>query len=124
MNNLLQVAVGGAFGALARYLLSLKIISLFDTKFPFATFLVNMSGCLLIGFLFSLSAKGVLPARLGPLFFGGLLGAYTTYSSFALETVQLIQNKDWTIAVAYILGTNIAGLLFVFSGVYIGRLIT
>lgn len=92
--------------------------------FPLGTFLVNMIGCLLIGYLFQLSeSRGVLQAE-GRLFvFVGLLGGFTTFSSFGLETFQLIKDGEIIYATVNAVGQVVLGLMLVWLGVVAARLI-
>lgn len=123
MNTLLQIGIGGATGALLRHLIAAAVKTGVKTSaFPWPVFIVNLSGCLLIGIIFSLSSKfpGIEKYRL--LLFSGILGGYTTFSSFGLETFALWENNQYQTAVVYVLGTNIAGIALVFIGAYLGRL--
>lgn len=96
MNQLLAIAIGGAFGSVARYGLSTGVYTLFGRDFPYGTLAVNVLGCLAMGFLFVLfverfTADGVL--RAGVLI--GVLGGFTTFSSFSIETFNLIEAGEW-----------------------------
>ena len=96
MNNLLFVALGGAIGACMRYGVSLMMVSWFGKSFPLATLTVNVVGSFVMGLLFSLLEHGIvadLPWR--SLFGIGLLGAFTTFSTFSLDTLLLMQQGDW-----------------------------
>jgi fluoride exporter len=122
MAPILQVLIGGAMGALTRYGLSYLLPATNGSTFPWNTFAANLAGCLLIGILygFALTNEGI--AKYSFLIFTGFLGGFTTFSSFGLETLQLYQNKQLLLAVYYVLGTNIAGLLFVFTGYQLSQL--
>jgi CrcB protein len=100
MNNLLFVALGGALGASMRYGVTLLMISLLGKGFPYATLLVNVIGSFFMGILFSVIEHGMmsdLPWR--SLFGIGLLGAFTTFSTFSLDTLLLLQHGEWFKAV-------------------------
>ena len=104
MINLLAVAVGGAVGASMRYGVTLAMISLMGKNFPYATLMVNVLGSFVMGLLFSLIEHGIvadLPWR--SLFGIGLLGAFTTFSTFSLDTLLLLQQGEWQKAVLNIL---------------------
>lgn len=116
MPVILQVLIGGAIGAISRYGVSLLLPTSDGTRFPLATFAVNLLGCLLIGLALGLVTKEALNKQYLPLLVTGFLGGFTTFSSFGLETFLLFQNKQFALALYYVLGTNLAGLLLVFAG--------
>jgi CrcB protein len=104
MNNILFVAIGGALGASMRYGVTVLMISLLGKGFPYATLLVNVIGSFVMGILFSLIEHDMmadLPWR--SLFGIGLLGAFTTFSTFSLDTLLLLQDGDWLKAMLNIL---------------------
>jgi CrcB protein len=116
----LLVGAGGAAGANARYLLGREISGQWPTTFPWGTLLVNVSGCLALGVLIGwLVARGDRPvARL--LIATGFLGAYTTFSTFAYETVRLLEDGRLASAIAYVaaslvfcLGAAAGGITFI-----------
>ena len=110
--NIVYVALGGAFGAILRYLV--KFIC-GNTAFPFATLTVNLLGCLLIGFL-----GGVNREINRPFLIAGLLGAFTTFSSFGLETAELFMKGSYLMGTVNILVNNILGLALVYVGFRFG----
>ncbi|MEI6897008.1 MAG: fluoride efflux transporter CrcB [Psychromonas sp.] len=96
MNNMIisitLVACGGAFGATLRYLISLGMISLFGKGFPFATLAVNLLGSLMMGFIFqSVQQETIASSPWWPLISVGFLGALTTFSTFSMDNVLLLQ---------------------------------
>ena len=122
MFNLLLVAAGGAVGAAARYSLSGAIARAAGNGWPWGTFVVNLSGSLLIGVLagwFALRGEQAEPWRL--LLGVGVLGGFTTFSAFSLETVQLIERKAYAPAAAYALGSVVVGVIAVFAGLWLAR---
>lgn len=102
--NLLLVGIGGGIGAIARYLLSGFILhQTTDWKFPLPTFLVNVLGCLVAGFLGGLIVKQEWFSVQHRLFlFTGLLGGFTTFSAFGVETVHLLRAGHVGIAALYV----------------------
>jgi len=99
MNNLILniglVACGGAFGATLRYLMGIGIVSLFGKGFPFATLAVNVIGSLIMGYIFQLIQQGSLSATpWWPLIGVGFLGALTTFSSFSMDSLLLLQQGE------------------------------
>jgi fluoride exporter len=124
LQRVLWVGLGGFLGANARYWLSLWVQSRWDTGFPWGTLVVNVSGSLLLGFLMTLlvqrASLPVAPAL--RLFFAvGLLGAYTTFSTFEYETFALLTAGERLRAAWNVLGSNLAGFAAVWIGVLLGR---
>jgi fluoride exporter len=116
-SKVLVVALGGAFGATARYGMNLVFGQMF-LPFPFATFLINITGSFLIGFLmFKFEANETV--RL--LLVTGFLGAYTTFSAFEYETFQLTQTKQLLTAFLYVALSFAIGFIGVALGVWVGR---
>ncbi|MDQ6786120.1 MAG: fluoride efflux transporter CrcB [Acidobacteriota bacterium] len=120
--KILAVAFGGAFGAVARYLLNISPLSNIFQSFPFATFFINVSGSFLIGFLLILlTEKFPASENLRLAIIVGFLGAYTTFSTFEFETFALIREKQLTSAIVYVSLSFALGLIGVLSGVFIAR---
>ena len=120
-NNILVVGLGGAAGSILRYLCQKWINESYHHNFPMATFIVNISGCLLIGILYGLSEKGnILSPQARLLFITGFCGGYTTFSTFAFENVSLLRTGDHSYFLLYVLGS----VLFGIAAVYLGNLIT
>jgi CrcB protein len=118
MKQLFFVGLGGALGAIFRYLASVVTSKYYIGNFPLATFLVNISGCFLIGVLIGgLSSSSQNSNDLRLLFVTGFCGAYTTFSTFAAENLTLIEHGNSRIALLYILLSIILGVLAVWLGV-------
>ena len=121
MRALLLVAIGGALGSVARFKLSGWVLHhAVSWRVPVGTFLVNVSGCLIAGVLAGMTAKhqGFSPdARL--LLFTGLLGGFTTFSAFGLETVLLMKRGEWLIALGNVVLSVSAALLAVWLGFFV-----
>ena len=117
MKNLLIVAFGGALGALARYGLSSWTQTRIQGAFPWGTLVVNATGCLAIGVLWHLvEDKGTVGPAGRLLIATGILGAFTTFSAFGLETVVLIQTRQFAWALGNVAGNVILGFGFVWLG--------
>jgi len=113
---LVAIAVGGALGALARYGLTV-LWPHASGAFPWATFVINVSGCLLIGCLMVLvDEAGVRHRLLRPFFGVGVLGGFTTFSSYVLDVQQLLSAGAAARALLYLAGTVLAALLAVWVG--------
>jgi CrcB protein len=116
------IAVGGALGALARYGLDRFIEHQLMTVFPWSTFAINLSGCLLVGVAVgALVDAHHLPAWLRVGAVVGFLGAYTTFSTFAQETHDLLHSGHVTLALLNAAGSVAIGVVFVTAGLALGR---
>jgi len=118
MKAVLLVALGGAVGSVARYKLSgLVLHHTVDWRFPAGTFAVNVVGCLLAGVLAGLAEKhDMLSADARLLLFTGLLGGFTTFSAFGLETMHLLKRGEVAIASANVLLSVAAGIVALWVG--------
>jgi CrcB protein len=120
---LLAVAVGGAAGSMARYLISTWSIARFGAGFPFGTLAINLSGSFLIGVVFALAAaRGGMSPYLRLFLTTGILGGYTTFSSFAYETYALGAEGELFKGASYAFGSVIVGVLAAYLGVLAVRL--
>jgi fluoride exporter len=119
---LLVIGSGSFIGGIFRYLLSLFIQARFMLTFPFGTLSVNLIGCLLIGLLFGLSDKWSLTQEWRLFLVTGLLGGFTTFSAFSIETVNLLQDGQLGHATAYVTASVVLGVLAAFIGMAITRL--
>jgi CrcB protein len=120
MMNFLLVALGGAIGASARYGVSLAIPA--RDGWPWATFVVNVSGSLLIGLLAGWLATRAEAGEPWRLLFGvGVLGGFTTFSAYSLETLRLFERGDIAGGAAYAIGSVIAGLGAVALGLALAK---
>jgi CrcB protein len=118
------VAIGGAAGAVARYVVDLAVSSRTGGGFPWGTLAVNVSGSLVLGFLFAMSIeRDILPADIrGPVLIG-FIGAYTTFSTLMLESWRLVEAGATGLAIANVVGSSFLGLVAVFAGLAIGRVL-
>ncbi len=122
MSKYLWVGIGGFAGAIARYALGVWIYDRLGTRFPYGTFVINITGCFLIGVILTVldSRVGVPPAwRLAiPI---GFIGAYTTFSTFEYETFRSVQSGQASIGMLNIALSVIVGYFAVWLGVMAGR---
>jgi CrcB protein len=118
------IAVGGAFGSIARYWVGSTVASRLGTKFPYGTFVINLTACVLIGFSLTFLAKrtGLNPAWrfLVPI---GFIGAYSTFSTYEWETLSTLRSGAFLEASLYALGSLILGLVATWLGVVIAEAI-
>lgn len=114
--KILAVFVGGGIGSLTRYLFSIWIGGLWNGTFPLGTFLINLIGCFLIGFLGGSAERTTIDPRVRLLIQVGFLGGFTTFSSFGLETVQLARRGEGLLATTNVLGSNLLGIGLVVVG--------
>ena len=116
--NILLVAFGGAFGSVSRYLLGTWIQSVSRSiDFPYGTLIVNLIGCFVIGFLSQLAeARGVFTSEARAFIFIGILGGFTTFSSFGNDTINLLCDGETFNALANVGANVILGLLLVWLG--------
>ena len=121
--SLLLIAVGGALGALSRYYLDTAVTRLLGPT-VLGIFLVNITGSFLLGVLISATETHITWQHNARLFAAiGFLGSYTTFSTFTLATVALVQDGDLTQAALNVGGSIIVGLTAALVGLYIGRLL-
>ncbi|MBM7069972.1 CrcB family protein [Actibacterium sp. 188UL27-1] len=115
--NILLVALGGALGAVLRYLTTLAV------AFPFGTLTVNVVGSFLMGvFLVLLAERGL--DRWIPLVMSGILGGFTTFSAFSLDTIRLFEDGRPMEAGAYAIGTVLLSLIAIFAAIMLTRALT
>jgi CrcB protein len=114
----LVISLGGVLGANTRYFVSLYVAERLGTAFPYGTFIINVTGSLVIGFFLTLVTERFSVDPLWRLFFAtGFLGAYTTFSSYAYEAAQLTRDGAYGLAFLYLFGSVLAGMLGVFAGI-------
>jgi CrcB protein len=116
LSHIALAALGGGIGAALRFLLSGYVIAFAPTlKFPLGTFLINIIGCAAIGAIAGLSTKHEVSEGLGIFIVTGILGGFTTFSAFGLETVTLIRAGHIYQACAYMGGSVLLGCVAVFA---------
>lgn len=124
MTQLFWILLGGAIGTGCRFGVNQLVALLLGqpSRFPYATFIVNLTGSFAIGLLAELFAARWRAAEVWrAALLVGVLGGYTTFSSFSLETLTLIRNNQWALAMVYALGSVVAGLLAVWAGTIVAR---
>ena len=118
--TLFQVALGGAIGALGRYLTHIGALRLMGVGFPYGTLVVNVIGSFAMGLLFvALMERGV--SRHAPFFLTGVLGGFTTFSAFSLDTLALVEKGQGSIALVYVVASVGLSLAAVVAGLALGR---
>ncbi len=116
MIKILAVALGGAIGSTGRYLTSLAVESFSNSRFPYETLAANLLGCFLIGLLWGYFERLTISNEFRLFLFTGVLGGYTTFSTFARENIQFFKTGEPFSALSYILVSNLIGLSLVAVG--------
>lgn len=117
------VAIGGATGAVGRYLLGLWIAARVGPDFPWGTFAINVSGAFFIGVVLGLATEGIISPEVRLLLAVGVLGGYTTFSTFSYETLELLLDGNMIAFLLNAAGQLGAGLLAVALGLIVSRLL-
>jgi CrcB protein len=119
---LIAVALGGALGSLLRYFVASAIQTPASAGFPWGIFVVNISGGFLMGVIVELGAlKLNLAPEIRTFLTVGILGGYTTFSTFSLDSVLLLQRGAYASAAAYIVGSTVLSIAALFAGLYLVR---
>lgn len=116
------VALGAALGANGRYYFGVWAAERFGAGFPYGTLLINVSGSFLIGLVAAFLAPRGLSANWRLLLIVGLLGGYTTFSSYSFEAMRLVEEKSFGLAALYLCGSPILGFGTCVAGTLLGRL--
>ena len=123
IKNILLVAVGGAAGSVARYLLSALVQEHTQSTFPVGTMTVNVAGCLIIGFVTALAAEhGAISPGMKLILTTGFCGGFTTFSTFINETLTLGVHGAGATAVAYVAVSVVLGFIAAAAGMQLGRM--
>jgi CrcB protein len=119
----LWIFIGAGIGGLCRYWLSNAIYFLVGRQFPYGTLVVNITGCFLMGLLFVLALERLdnFGLQLRAFFLVGVLGGYTTFSSFSIETINLFESGNWLGALLNVFASVIICLIAAWVGVVGGR---
>jgi CrcB protein len=111
VNQILWIAIGGAAGAVLRYLMVMGLANLFPLNFPLPTMVINIIGSFAIGAIIAAwSGANNFLYTIKPLLIIGLLGGFTTFSSFSFESIILFQNRETFKAFSYIILSNFTGI--------------
>ncbi len=122
ITKLLIVAAGGSLGSVLRYLVYVFFDKQYVSSFPWATLTVNIIGSLLIGFLWGFFDRYYISTGMRLLIFIGLLGGFTTFSTFAFDIFSLFRDGEFKLLAAYLLASNILSIGTVFIGYALTRL--
>ena len=118
--TIIYIAIGGAIGSVFRYLISVKINKIWLHSFPLATFLINILGCFILGIIIGfLDKQEIVNANFKWFLITGFCGGFTTFSTFSLESVNLIENENSLLALLYICLSIFIGLLSIWMGLSI-----
>ena len=119
---ILAVAIGGAIGSVARYLVGVGSGKLFGFAFPWGTLIINIAGSFLIGvFAESFALKWNLPQAAQVFLTVGICGGFTTFSTFSLDAYVLMQRGEWWPAAAYMTGSVVLSIGALFAGLHLVR---
>jgi CrcB protein len=122
MNQLLVVALGGAIGAASRHLVNIFILKFTVTSFPWGTFAVNVIGCFLMGIIVELLVlRGSTSQELRLFLATGVLGGFTTFSAFSLDTALLLEREEMLLTALYVFGSVSLSIGALFLGLMIAR---
>lgn len=118
--TLSHVAIGGAVGSMARYLVNIGLLRLIGPGFPWGTLTVNILGSFLMGVIWvTLDVKGAM--RFAPLLMTGILGGFTTFSAFSLDAVTMVERGEPGLATIYVVGSVAVSVLALAAGMMISR---
>lgn len=125
IRNPIAVSFGAVAGALTRYYLSLWFAQKFGSSFPYGTFFINVTGCFVMGFLFTIGSERLvaLSPEVRLLLAIGFLGSYTTFSTYGLDTVNLLLSHRLSSAIFYAAGSALLGILSIYLGMLFARFI-
>lgn len=122
MDKYFIVGLGGFLGACARYWVSGWTAEKWGASFPYGTLLINLTGSFVLGLFLAATTERLLIDPRWRLFLAiGFLGAYTTFSTYTYESVQLLLTGNWWVGLANLVGSNLLGLLASLLGIALGR---
>jgi CrcB protein len=120
----LAISMGAIAGALSRYYITFWFTQKFGTAFPYGTFFINLTGCFAMGFFITLAMEraALITPEVRLMVATGFLGAYTTFSTYGLDTANLMRDRSFTAASLYWAGSAILGIVCVQLGAVLARL--
>lgn len=122
MTRLAWLFLAGGIGALTRFSLAGLIQRWSGSSFPLGTFVINIFGCLLFGWIWSLAEERLLiSGETRFILLTGFIGAFTTFSTFAFESSGLLRDSEWLLAAGNILGQTVLGMFAILAGMALGR---
>ncbi|MCK4713137.1 MAG: fluoride efflux transporter CrcB [Marinosulfonomonas sp.] len=119
--SILQVAIGGAIGAVGRYLTGVAAVRLMGHGYPWGTLTVNIVGSFLMGVLIVVLMTKDGGMRIAPLLMTGMLGGFTTFSAFSLDALTIYERGQVGMAAIYVIASVVLSLLAIFLGVIVAR---
>ena len=121
MLEVLFVALGGAIGSAARYVVGGWFAARFGAAFPYGTFVVNVTGSFIVGLFLAYAQERVSLSPYWRLFFAvGFVGGYTTFSTYEYESVRLLQDGEMLLAAVYLIGSVVTGGVAAIAGIALG----
>lgn len=120
--KIILIGIGGAIGSVLRYMVCGLDYKFSNGIFPVGTLVVNLTGSLIIGFLWGIFEQAAISSHLRMFVFMGVLGGYTTFSTFAIENFNLFRDGEKNIAFFNILLSNLGGLALVFIGYVLSKI--
>lgn len=114
--RILFIAFGGAIGAVMRYIVTGVVYRFSSPVFPWGTLFVNSMGCFLIGLLSGVFERKIISTNMKDFLLIGTIGAFTTFSTYAFETINLLKENELKLACMNIVLNNLVGILFVIAG--------
>ncbi|HRZ27019.1 MAG TPA: fluoride efflux transporter CrcB [Spirochaetota bacterium] len=123
MRVLIWIAAGGSLGAVARFLMARTVYRFTGAYFPWGTLAVNVLGCFIIGFLFELFERTALSPEVKSFCTIGFLGAFTTFSTYSLETINLFRDGEFRLGAMNVALSNIVGIVAAVLGIMIARIL-
>lgn len=124
MDKVLWISIGAVLGANLRYWVGDWAAQRFGSGFPYGTLLINLSGSFLLGLIVSMSMENfIIDPRLRLLLTIGFLGSYTTFSTYAYESIALISQGQWGLGLFNLLGSSLLGALFAILGIWLGKVL-